>query len=229
MATLGSPKYTPRPFGNTTESSSNRNRCLIATGAGVSFFFRFPFAGLLALYLGDLRRGYGMWQLLPLTDFDNIEDPYTLLNRGLSNNRRLDASNTKQTFRGVPSIFPARHSITRLYQVIDDSTLSFRQYVIPWVVNRVFADTTCDVYSTQQHRNPVVCNEIPLSGQRAPYIYFRARDSRVNGAATNGDAVKVQLKSGYLLCRATLKQRCQLQHLKLITMFTLLFTAKKTS
>ena len=44
---FGSSKYTPLPFGRTTDSSSNSNRRLGPTaGAGVTLLFRFPFPGL---------------------------------------------------------------------------------------------------------------------------------------------------------------------------------------
>ncbi len=58
-----------------------------------------------------------------------------------------------------------------------------------------------------------------------PYKTLHATDSRVNGATTNGDTARAQLKSGYLLGRATLKHHCQSEHLKLITMFILMITA----
>ena len=179
---------------------------------------------------GDLRSGHGLEQILHRPDFDNFGDPYTLLTRGLSNNRRLDSSYTKASFRGVPSIFSANHNnIIRLLQIIQYNTISFRQFANPWVVNRVFAVNTCNFYSTQQHRNPFACKEFLLSEQTVPCLTLHATDSRVNGTMINGDMVKVQLKSGHFLCRATLKQCCQLQDLKLITMFFLLITAKKST
>ena len=51
IAKLRSSKHSPRPLGSKTDLSSNSNRRLIATGAGVTLFFRFPFAGLLTLEL----------------------------------------------------------------------------------------------------------------------------------------------------------------------------------
>ena len=44
---FGSSKYTPLPFGRTTDSSSNSNSRLgPTTGAGVTLLFRFPLPGL---------------------------------------------------------------------------------------------------------------------------------------------------------------------------------------
>ena len=155
---------------------------------------------------GHLRGGIGLGQILHLPNFNNIGDPIILLTRGLSNNRKLDTSHTKPSLRSVPNILPANHNnIIRLFQVIYDSTISLRQYEIPWVVNRVFVHTTRKVDSTQQHLNPAVCEEFPLSKQRIPYITLHTTDSRVNRATTKSDAVKVQLKSGYLFYRTTLK------------------------
>ena len=52
-----------------------------------------------------------------------------------------------------------------------------------------------------------------------PYKSLHAADSRVDSVVINGNAVKIQMKSGYLLCRTTLKQCCQLEDQKLTTIF----------
>ena len=109
---------------------------------------------------GHLRVGNGLGQILHFSDFNKLGDLNTLLTLGLSNDRRLDTSHTNPSFRSVPSILPANHnSIIRLLQVIHDIAIYLRQYQIPWVVNRVFADTTRNGDSTQQHWNPVVCEK----------------------------------------------------------------------
>ena len=155
---------------------------------------------------GHLQGGNRVGQILHFSDVDNIGDSNLLLTRGLSNNRRLDNSHTIPSFRSVSSILPANHNnIIRLLQIINDITIYLRQNEIPLVVHRVFAHTTRIVNSTQQHWNPVVCNEILLSKQGSPRKTLHATDGRGNGVTTNSDTVKVQLKSGYPFCRTTLK------------------------
>ena len=170
--------------------------------------FPFPFSWTFGTKTrdGHLHGGNGLGQILHLSYFNNIGDPNTRLTRGLSNNRKFDTRHTKLSIRSVPSIFPANHdNIIRLLQVIYDGTISLRQYEIPWVVNTILAHITCNVDTTQQHWNPIVCKEIPLSQQRIPHRTLHATDGRVNGATTDGDPVKVLLKSGYLIYRTTLK------------------------
>ena len=212
MRNWGSLKYTPS-FGQHNRLIVKLKSTLDCNWSGRFTLLPFPFCRTFGTITraGDLQSGHGLGQVFHLSDFDNIGDPYNRLTTGLSSNRRVDAIYTKSSFRGVPSNFSANHNnIIRLFQIIHDSTISFRQYVIWRVVNKVSAHITCNVYSTQQHPKPVDCKEIPLSGQKVPHIILHATDNRANGVTTNGDMVKVQLKSGYLLCWATLKQRCQM-------------------
>ena len=112
IAKFGSSKYPPRPLGSTTDSSSNSNRRLMATGAGFSSFFRFPFPGVFDTETGagHLHGRNRLGQILHLSDFNNIRDLNSLLTRGLSNNRKLDTSHIKPSFRSVRRIFPVNHN-----------------------------------------------------------------------------------------------------------------------
>ena len=146
------------PCGSTADSSFNSNPRLTTTETGVTLLLRFPFGGTLFTITraGDLGSGHGLWQILHLSDLDIIGDSYTLMTRGLSNNRRLNTSQTKPSFKCVPSILPSKHN-NILFLISDNSIISSRQCMIPRVINRILADTTCYIHSSQQHGNSIVC------------------------------------------------------------------------
>ena len=118
---------------------------------------------------GHLYGRNTLWQIFHLTDFNNIRNPHSLLTRGLSNSRRRNACYTKPPLRSFSSLLPANHNnIIRLSKIRDDSSIPLRTYDSPRVIHGVLTHNACNVHSTQQHRDTIVCEEIPLSEQRIP-------------------------------------------------------------
>ena len=96
---------------------------------------------------GDLRSGHGLKTLFYFSDFNIFGDSYTLMTRGLSHNRRLNAAHTKLSFRCVSSIFLANHNtITGPLQIPDNSIMSYHQHAIPRLIKRIFADNTLNIH-----------------------------------------------------------------------------------
>ena len=191
------------------------------SGRCISITFPFCRSFCTIFRAGDLRSEYGLGQKFYLSDFDNIGDSYSLPSRGLSNNGRLNAIHTKLSFKCVPSFFLTNHyNLIRLLQISDNSINFFRQHAIPRVKRsprRLYFQHSQHLAACKFHclwKNP------PVSEQQVPHITLDATNSGFNGTTTNGHSIEVQHKSGYLLYRATLKQRCQLEDMKQTTMFT---------
>ena len=214
---FGSSKYTPLPFGRTTDSSSNSNSRLGPTvGAGVTLLFRFPLPGLRGGAAARLiSRRYRPRQIFDLSNFNNIGDSHSSPTRWLPHFRRLDTAHPEPSLWCIACLLPPNHhNIIRLPEISKSSLITIRKNIRPRLASGLVTYRTSGIHGRNEQVHPIVAKEIALGKPRRPHKILNARNWLLHKPATQSNSSQLDSECGQVLNRVPKKQGRQLVHLQ---------------